>query len=144
MNAPLRLVVTRRYDASAEAVFDAWLDAECVSQYLFATTGGVMEKVEVNPRVGGGFEINERRGDMLATHYGTYVEINRPRRLAFDFRTDRESAPTRVTIDIVSQGAGCVLTLTHDIDPQWAAYEERTRQGWTMILDGLARTLGRT
>lgn len=143
MTAPVRLVVTRRYDAPAEVVFDAWLDVECVSQFLFATPGGVMEKVEINPHAGGGFEVNERRGDVLATHYGTYVEIVRPRRLAFDFTTDQEAAPTRVTIDIVEEnGGGCLLTLTHEMDPQWAAYEDRAREGWTMILEGLARTLG--
>lgn len=142
MTAPLRLVVTRRFEASPEAVFDAWLDAESVSQWLFATPGGVMERVELNPRVGGGFVICERRGETLATHFGTFVAIERPRRLVFDFTTDREQAPTRVSVDIVADGGGCVLTLTHDMDPQWAAFEDRARQGWTMILDGLARSLG--
>ena len=141
MTARVRLVVTRRFEAPPEAVFDAWLDAESVCQWLFATPGGVMEKVELNPRVGGGFVINERRGDALATHFGTYVEIDRPRRLVFDFATDREQAPTRVSVDIVAEGSGCRLTLAHDMDPQWAAFEDRARQGWTMILDGLARSL---
>lgn len=34
--------------------------------------------------------------------------------------------------------SGATLTLTHEMDPQRAAYEDRTREGWTMILNTLA------
>ena len=34
---------------------------------------------------------------------------------------------------------GCTLTLTHEMDPAWASYEEQTRKGWTMILESLGR-----
>ncbi len=44
-----------------------------------------------------------------------------------------------MTIDIAANGTGSTVTLTHEMDPQWAAYEEQTRHGWTMILDSLAR-----
>lgn len=37
--------------------------------------------------------------------------------------------------------APVILTVTHEMDPAWAAYEEQTRKGWTMILDSLAQTL---
>ena len=46
-----------------------------------------------------------------------------------------------MSVAIEAEGRGSRLTLTHEMDPQWAAYEEQSRQGWTMILDGLARTL---
>lgn len=137
----IKIVVSRRFDATPEAVFDAWLDTESACQWLFATPGGVMEKVEISPRVGGGFIVNELRGDLLATHFGTYVDIDRPRRLAFDFTTDREQAPTRVTVEFNSDAGGCIVTLTHEIDSNWAEYGASVRQGWTGILDGLAQTL---
>jgi uncharacterized protein YndB with AHSA1/START domain len=139
--APVKLVVSQRFDATPEAVFDAWLDTENACQWLFATPGGVMERVEINPRVGGGFVVSERRGALLATHFGTYVEIDRPRRLAFDFTTDREQAPTRLTVEFAADGAGCMVTLTHDMNPKWAEYAASVRQGWTGILNGLAQTL---
>jgi len=47
-----------------------------------------------------------------------------------------------LTIEIVSRGDGAALTLTHIMDPKWADYTAQTRGGWTMILAGLARTLG--
>lgn len=138
--ANLSLAVTRRFDASPETVFDAWLDAESAAQWLFATPGGVMEKVEINARVGGGYVIAERRGEVVATHFGTYIELDRPRRLVFTFGVDPDSPPTRVTVEIVARGAGAEFTLTHE--GVWAEYAHRTRGGWTMILQNLARALG--
>ncbi|HEY5711273.1 MAG TPA: SRPBCC domain-containing protein [Allosphingosinicella sp.] len=131
--------ITRRYDAATEVLFDAWLDPESVRHWLFATPDGVMERVEIEPRVGGRFRIEERRGTDLAEHYGEYVEIDRPRRLAFDFWTNFSAERTRITVAIVPDGDGSRMTLTHE--GVWADYEDRTRQGWTMILEGLARTV---
>ena len=135
------LSVSRSIAAPPEAVFDAWLDPAAAGRFLFATPGGVMEKVEIDPRVGGGFTVIERRGETQAEHHGEYVEIDRPSRLAFDFWTSFSAERTRVTIEIEPDGGGSRLTLTHE--GVWSDYEERTRQGWTMILDGLARTLER-
>lgn len=133
------VTVERRIAAPPEAVFDAWLDPEGLGQWLFATPDGVMERVEVDPRVGGRFTIAERRGADLAEHRGEYVEIDRPTRLAFDFWTSFSDERTFVTVSISPEGEGSLLTLRHH--GVWADYEERTQQGWTMILRGLARTL---
>ena len=131
--------VERRIAAPPEAVFDAWLDPQGVGLWLFATPDGVMEKVEIDARVGGGFTVVERRGTDLAEHFGEYVEIDRPRRLAFDFWTSFSAERTRVTVTIAPDGDGSLLILRHE--GVWADYEARTRHGWTMILDSLARTL---
>jgi len=143
MADPIILVVERHLAAPPETVFDAWLDADAVGQWLFATPVGVMENVEIDPRVGGKFLIVERRGDDLAEHFGEYLEIDRPRRLVFSFAAVRDEGFTRVIVTIVQEAGGSRLTLTHEMDPQWAEYAERTRQGWTMILEGLERTIAR-
>jgi len=137
MTEAIRIEVSRRIAAPPERVFDAWLNPDSVRHWLFATPDGVMERVEIDPRVGGRFEIDERRGDELAGHFGEYLEIDRPRRLVFDFWTSFSEERTRVTIAIAPDGDGSLLTLTHE--GVWADYAERTRQGWTMILEGLAR-----
>lgn len=142
MAEPILVTVTRRFDAPPEKLFDAWLDPDSVGRWLFATPEGTMERVELDPRVGGRFLIAERRGDALAEHFGEYLEIDRPRRLAFSFAAVRDSGYTRVTITIEPDGDGSRLTLVHEMDPRWAEYETRTREGWTMILAGLAETLG--
>lgn len=137
------LTVVRHFAAAPERVFDAWLDPAQVGAFLFATPTGRRLRVEVDARVGGEFRVDERRGDDVAEHFGTYLEIERPRRLVFAFATDREHAPTRVTIEIVPSDGGCELTLTHEMSPDWAAYADRTRAGWALILETLATVLRR-
>jgi hypothetical protein len=46
-----------------------------------------------------------------------------------------------VTIDFAALGNGTRITLTHEMDPGWAAHEGQIRKGWTMILASLATAL---
>lgn len=144
---PLVIVVQRRIDAPAERVFDAWLDPASAGRWLFATPDGKMVCVEIDARVGGQFIVAEQRGDVLAEHHGRYLGIDRPRRLVFLFSVtkflDPDEVVSRVTVEIVPIGDGCELTLSHEIDPKWAEYADRTRSGWTMILEGLDATVTR-
>src|SRR5436853_2508854 len=107
--------VERRLAASPEAVFDAWLDPEGLGQWLFRTPAGTLERVEVDPRVGGGFRVDERREDGVAEHHGEYVALDRPHRLAFEFWTSVSAERTRGTIDIAADKVGSLLTLTHAV-----------------------------
>ena len=144
MTAPKPLVVrvTRRFEQSPERVFDAWLDPATARRFLFATAAGETVRAEIDPRVGGAFNFTERRAGVEAEHIGTYLEIDRPRRLVFTFHTERNSTDlSRVTIEIVPAGRGCELTLAHEIDAKWADYKDRTEAGWTHILGGLAAAL---
>lgn len=129
--------VKRTFDSTPENVFDAWLDAANVGRWLFATPGGTMVRVEIDPQVGGEFTIVEQRGDILAEHFGRYIELVRPRRLVFAFTTDKAAKPSRVTIEISPLAAGCELTLTHEIEAKWLDYVDRVHAGWTKILEGL-------
>ncbi|HEX5870315.1 MAG TPA: SRPBCC domain-containing protein [Longimicrobium sp.] len=143
MQPPLVVRVTRRFAASAERVFDAFLDPEKAGRFMFATATGHMVRAEVDPRVGGRYVFVDRRPQGDAEHFGEYLEIDRPRRLVFTFSVDRESADAdRVAIDIVPLETGCELTLTHEMKPEWAEYAERTEAGWTGMMEGLARALG--
>lgn len=141
MATPIKLVLKRDLPATPERVFDGWLDPFSLCRWLFATPGGVMVAVAAEVRPGGTFYVAEQRGALLAEHFGTYLDIAPPRRLVFSFSTDREQAPSGVVVELAPVAGGTRLTLTHELDPRWAAYEERTRKGWDMILEGLAATL---
>jgi uncharacterized protein YndB with AHSA1/START domain len=131
------LVVTHRYEAPPERVFDAFLDPKVAGRFLFATASGEMIEAAVEPRVGGRFAFTDRRPDMGdVRHVGEYLEIDRPRRLKFSFGVPQfDPAMTTVTVEIVPVGRGCELTLTHEgVGAEW---REGTSEGWAKILAGL-------
>jgi uncharacterized protein YndB with AHSA1/START domain len=133
------LRVTQRFEASAERVFDAWLDPATAGKWLFATPTGKMVRVEIDARVGGRFLFVRRDGEDIE-HVGEYLAIERPRRLVFTFAVPRFSKQeTLVSIEIAPLDKGCELTLIQERVPaEWAA---RTQEGWRMILDSLGREL---
>lgn len=139
---PVTVVVRHRFQASAERVFDAWLDPRIARRFAFATPTGEMIRAEIDARVGGRFNFTDRRPDMgEVAHVGEYLEIDRPRRLAFSFGVPQFSpAMTTVTIEISPVEGGCELVLTHEgvLD----AYAEGTPKGWAMILEALERAIG--
>jgi uncharacterized protein YndB with AHSA1/START domain len=139
--SPASVQVTRRFEIPPERVFDAWLDPARVGKWLFATESGQMVRIEIDPRVGGSFTIVERRDGEDVEHTGEYLEIERPRRLAFTFRVPKYSQEqSQVRVDIVPMESGCELTLTHEnVLPD---YRDRTESGWGRLLSGLAATLG--
>jgi len=141
MSAPVILTVTRDFVATPERVFDAWLDPARAARFLFATPDGEMVTCEIDARVGGNALIVERRPAGEARHRLRFEAIERPTRLVFLFAADpaEEDVWTRVSIAITQTPTGCTLSLTHEMDPAWAAYEDQNRQGWTMILGSLAR-----
>jgi len=134
--------VSRRFAASAERVFDAWLEPDRARAFLFATPTGTIVRAEIDARVGGRFCFVDRRGGDDVEHVGTYEIIDRPRKLVFTFAVPQFSSEhTRVTIDITPRGTGCELTLTHE--GVLSDFAERTGQGWTMILETCATSLTR-
>lgn len=153
MSSPVVIKVSHRYSASAERVFDAWLTPGQASRFLFRTRTGNVMQCEIQPEVGGGFTVTDRRpaadGDESVfdvVHMGKYVEIDRPRRLVFDFSvlTYGSDDPTRVTVELQPIGAlASELTLTHEMGDSGHArmMEEASRKGWVSMLQTLEREL---
>jgi len=137
-----KVSITHRFSASAERVFDAWLDPEKAGKFLFATATGQMVRVEIDARVGGTFTIVDRRNGEDVTHVGTYLELDRPRRIVFMLSVPKYSQDMeKVTIEIKALGDGCELTLTHEMRPESAELERRAIAGWTGILEVLSELL---
>src|SRR5688500_4885793 len=128
--------VSYRFDASAERVYDAFLDPSKAGKFMFTTPTGRIVRCEIEPRVGGVFTIVDRRNGEDVEHTGEYLELERPRLIVFSLRVAKYSSDSsRVTIDIAPLRRGCELTLTQEIKPEYASMKGRVEEGWTDIFD---------
>lgn len=142
--APARVVVTRSFSASAEKVFDAWLDPAMIGCWMFgpALRDEEIVHIRLDARVGGAFSFKVRRAGEEIDHIGSYREIARPHRLVFTWGIAGQSQDESVVIVVIApRGTGCELTLTHEMQPQWAEYAGRVEQGWTTMLAALGKIL---
>lgn len=136
--------LSRRFNAPAERVFDAWLDPAMIGRFMFGRhlRDEEIMSVDNEPRAGGRFHYKVTRQGVLIDHTGTYREIDRPRRLAFTWGVNQEQGDASVvTITITPDGHGCVLTLEHTLHQDWAEYVVRTQQGWIKIVSALEAAL---
>jgi len=137
---PLRIV--RVLPASAEAVFDAWLDPESLAVWM--APGSVARSVvEVDARVGGRFRIVMTGPDCDHEHVGEYLVLERPRKLVFTWASQATlGRATTVTVEIVGRGPDeSELTLTHELPDEPTAAKHRS--GWGQIVDKLGAALSR-
>jgi uncharacterized protein YndB with AHSA1/START domain len=134
--------VTHRFDASAERVYDAFLDPSKAGKFLFATPTGQIVRCEIDARAGGTFTIVDRRDGEDVVHTGKYVALERPRRIVLTLSVEKySSGEDTVTIDIAPLVRGSEVTLTQEMKSKDTAALERAEEGWTAILDVAAELL---
>lgn len=140
MTAQIRIV--RVLVAPPDEVFEAWTDPGAMRVWM--CPGDIFESVvELDLRVGGRFSINMRSPHGDDVHQGEYVEIERPHRLAFTWRSKgTHGLATLVRLELKPHGNdGCELTLTHSALPDDEI--ENHRLGWKahlrMLVDHVAR-----
>ena len=138
----VRARISRRFQFPAEDVFDAWLNPALAREW-FAPGLGEMTRLEIDARVGGTFWLVQKRGTEEAQHTGEYLEIDRPRRLVFTWRTPPLENVSRVVIEIEPTDDGCELTVTHEMDAQWADFVDRAAGAWQKMADAIAGALQR-
>jgi uncharacterized protein YndB with AHSA1/START domain len=132
--------VSRRLAVAPERAFDAWVDPAVASRWLFATPGGEIVRCDIDARPGGAFAITDRRNGEDVAHHGTYLEIDRPRRLAFRFSVPKySSAQSSVEVIVAADGAGTSVTIEgRDVPHEWVS---QTEAGWRDLLGKLEGVL---
>jgi len=142
MNDKIKVTVSHRYNVAAERVFETLLDAEKAKTFMFVTMTGKMLKAEIDARVGGQFTFIERRPGGVAEHYGTYVTLEKPTKIAFEFRVQKDAPESDlVSLDINPLKKGCEVTLTHEVKAEFEDLKDRIAEGWDGILDDLGAAL---
>jgi uncharacterized protein YndB with AHSA1/START domain len=133
--APAAVVVRRTIAASAEDLFDAWLDPQALAQWM--RPGTIQSTVaRVEPHVGGSYEITMQAASGPILHKGVYRAIDRPRRLVFTWITAfTENLETLVTVDFIRLGQRTEVVVTHEQLPESAMPSHH--KGWTSGLEHL-------
>ncbi|HEX6274645.1 MAG TPA: SRPBCC family protein [Polyangiaceae bacterium] len=149
------VLLARRLAQNPELVFDAWLDPAKIQKWIVgASPSDQVSRIAVEPQVGGTFSFLVVRDGRELEHLGGYVEIHRPRRLAFTYgvavgptttgvrpaTAGAGPAGTLVTLDFAPAGAGTELRLTHEAVPEEQALQ--TEESWSKIIQALANSIG--
>ncbi len=135
--------VRRRVRASAEQVFDLWTRPDLMVRWMSPFPGAVDCKASCDLRPGGAFSLVMSSQESSREVSGTYVEIDRPRKLVFTWIGPlTNNVNTLVTVELTARGDETDLVLTHARLPTSAIVEGHTR-GWGHILDHLAEVVTR-
>jgi uncharacterized protein YndB with AHSA1/START domain len=132
-------IVQRVLPAPAEVVFDEWLDRDALMEFMSPDPARA-SKVECEPWVGGRYLIEMVNGDSVTRMTGEYLELDRPRRLRFTWRSDSHGGFDSVVT--ISFEATCndetLMTIDHELPAHLVGDHE---QGWNKIAERLAAKL---
>jgi uncharacterized protein YndB with AHSA1/START domain len=131
------VLIRRRVKAGAEEIFDLWTKPDLMVRWMSPFPGAVDCKASCDLRPGGAFSLVMLSGNSSREVSGTYVEINRPRKLVFTWTGPlTNNVDTLVTVELTPRGDETDLVLTHERLPTSAIVEGHTK-GWGHILDHL-------
>ena len=130
--------VRRRVSAAAEEIFDMWTRPELMVRWMSPFPGTVDCKASCDLRPGGAFSLVMSSEQASREVSGTYVQIDRPRKLVFTWIGPLTNhVTTLVTVELIPIGDQTEIVLTHERLPTPAMHEGHTK-GWGHILDHLA------
>lgn len=145
MNAPIRAIVSHRFSASAERVYEAWLDPHWIGRWMFGpqVRNERIVRLAAEPRVGGRFSYVVDRGGLQVDHVGEYLELDRSQLIVFTWgiRNSRSDI-SRVVVEISERtDGGCDVTVNHIMGTAWAGYTSKVSSSWRLMLGALDRLL---
>lgn len=144
------LTMARRINASSNDVFKAWTKLELMKKWLF-TTESTNQIARNDFRVGGVWEIVDRREGEEYRATGKYLEIDAPHRLGFTFEMPQfNDLQDQIIVWISPVGDACEMTFKQEIivphEESWSdddienamkEYSEQSEEGWNRMFDGL-------
>ena len=139
-------IALQTFKVPPQRIYDAILSPEMIGRFMF---GPLLREETIlhirnEPHVGGTFSYKVRRGDHEIDHVGKFLELDRPKRIAFTWAIAGDSDdgdPSVVTIDITPTKEGCSVRLMHEMPAEWADFVDRSRAAWEKMLGVLAALL---
>lgn len=137
----ISVTLKHHFDASPQRVYDAWIDPQMASKWLFAGSTSTAADYLLDVRVGGEYRIT-RHGDAGKKYVavGKYLELEPPRRIVFTFAMPQFAVDVgTVEVNIAADGDGSLVTFTQHGDRP--GYEKGTEHGWNGMFIRLERAL---
>ena len=133
----------RRVKATAEEIFELWTKPDLMARWMSPFPGAVDCKASCDFRPGGSYSLFMSSGEASREVTGTYVQIDRPRKLVFTWMGPLTNhVNTLVTLELNPLGDETDLVLTHERLPTQAMHEGHTK-GWGHILDHLTEVVSK-
>jgi uncharacterized protein YndB with AHSA1/START domain len=127
------VIVSRTIPASAEKVFDVWMDPKSPGGPWFGA-----ENLIMHPVVDGLFYLAVKHEGRTWPHYGRFLQINRPSLAEYTWMSEgTKGAESVVSVTMEARGEETEVTLRHSGVPD----DEMGRQhedGWAWVLSALA------
>jgi uncharacterized protein YndB with AHSA1/START domain len=137
------LRIERRFQASAEDVFDAWTSPEVMRRWFHCGPNWDTPVAEVDLRVGGAVRIVMRRPDgRQSGARGEYTLIDRPHRLVMTWTFDDVPANQQLIELAFEEAGGTTTVILTNRDISTDERRESQDVGWRLCLDELERLLG--
>jgi uncharacterized protein YndB with AHSA1/START domain len=141
MTGETSLRVERSFDASPEAVFDAWTNPEVLRRWWVVQPEETTPIADVDLRVGGRYRLSMEHPDGTRhTVGGEYLEIDRPTRLVYSWQWELDSGEpghvSTVAVEFRERGERTNVVLEHSGLPD-ADSRDRHAHGWVACLEFL-------
>jgi uncharacterized protein YndB with AHSA1/START domain len=136
----------RTYDATAEAVFDAWTNPEVLRRWWKANPGWNDAEAEVDLRVGGAYRLAMRDPEAGEDYVvrGTYREISRPDRLVYSWAWEGTGPyaghESEVAVSFMEQEPGRTTVVIEHAGLLDDSSRAAHRRGWEGVLESFARS----
>jgi uncharacterized protein YndB with AHSA1/START domain len=135
-------VVTRVLPATPQVVYDEWLNAEALAEWMCPRPARPT-RIEVDPRVDGRLRIDIEEAGSRFYVTGTYLVLDRPHRLSFTWSCSTWANPkleSVVTVTLEPHGpAQTLMTIHHALLPPPLVDDHQ--RGWAQIAKQLAHKL---
>jgi uncharacterized protein YndB with AHSA1/START domain len=141
--APVAAIVQRVLPAPPAAVWEEWLDAEGMAEWMCPRPARPT-KIELDPRPGGRLRIDIDDEGFELSVTGRYLELDEPRRLSFTWSCSNWQPPANsvVTVTLTPHGdEQTLMTIHHAKLPPDAL--DSNQNGWALISEQLESWLTR-
>lgn len=134
----LTLNITRKINAPAKAVYNAWLNPEMMAKFMIAGDGMSVPRAEADAREGGRFTVIMSGGGREIPHGGEYKKLNPFSQIVFTWESPFSVEGSTVTLNLEEAEGGTNLELIH-VKFRDEETRDNHKGGWDAILNSLEK-----